>query len=271
MPKSIILEPEKLLAPGPHPLHRHRSQRLQQDDRRGTWTSIRSRTSSPSGRTCAPSASSRPSSTRSRSRASTRASTTTTSARPTSPSGRRPRRSAWPSRSRPTTTSSARTAATARFSPRASPPSASSSDDRAARHHALLPRRRHPRARSKKATRGTRAGTGRQVPGLRRLQRDLRARNRLQPRPRRLDARLLRALRHLSEQRHRGRLGLHRAGRGAVQARQPQARHRRRQHRRRLLRLRPGLGRHHLRQHGPVPHAVGSGSWAAACPSSSTA
>ena len=51
-----------------------------------------------------------------------------------------------------------------------------------------------------------------EVPDLRRLQRDLRARDRLQPRPGRLDARLLHALRHLSEQRHCRRLGLDRAG-----------------------------------------------------------
>ena len=35
------------------------------------------------------------------------------------------------------------------------------------------------------------------------------------------------------------------------------ARHRGGQHRRRLLQLRPGVGGHHLRLHGPVPQAVG--------------
>ena len=46
-------------------------------------------------------------------------------------------------------------------------------------------------------------------------------------------------------------------GAALYQARQPQAGHRGLQHRRRLLRLRPGLGRHHLLRHGPVPHPVG--------------
>ena len=55
---------------------------------------------------------------------------------------------------------------------------------------------------------------------LRRLQRNLRAGDRLQSRPRRLDACVLRAVRHLPEQRHRRRLGLDRARRRALQARQ---------------------------------------------------
>ena len=54
-------------------------------------------------------------------------------------------------------------------------------------------------------------GPGPAVLHLRRLQRDLRARDRLQPRAGRLHARLLRAVRDLSQQRHRGRLRLHRA------------------------------------------------------------
>ena len=62
-------------------------------------------------------------------------------------------------RSGPTTTSSARTAATARFSRRASPPSGSSSDDAAARHHADVPRRRAARVRSRRATAATCRGS----------------------------------------------------------------------------------------------------------------
>ena len=50
-----------------------------------------------------------------------------------------------------------------------------------------------------------------------------------------------------------------------------QAGHRGREHRRRVVRLRPGVGRHHVLRDGPVPHAVGSSRSAAACRSSSTA
>ena len=92
---------------------------------------------------------------------------------------------------------------------------------------------------------GNGPGPGGPLLRLRRVQRDLRARNRLQSRARRLDARLLRAVRHLSEQRDRRRVGIDRAGRGALQARQPEAGHRRGEHRRLVVRLRPGLGRHH--------------------------
>ena len=48
-------------------------------------------------------------------------------------------------------------------------------------------------------------------------------------------------------------------------------RHRGLQHRRRLLRLRSGVGRHHVFRHGSVPHSCGTSRSAAACPSSSTA
>jgi hypothetical protein len=99
---------------------------------------------------------------------------------------------------------------------------------------------------------------GRAVLRLRRLQRDLRPRDRLQPRAGRLDARLLHALWHLPQQRHRRRLRIDRPRSGALQAGEPEARHRGGQHRRRLLRLRPGVGGHHLREHGPVPQALGS-------------
>ena len=92
---------------------------------------------------------------------------------------------------------------------------------------------------------------------LRRVQRDLRARDGLQSRARRIDARVLRAVRHLSEQRDRRRVRLDCARRGALQARESQARHRRRQHRRLLVRLRSGVGRHHLLGDGSIPQAVG--------------
>ena len=70
---------------------------------------------------------------------------------------------------------------------------------------------------------GNDAGPGDRLPRLRRAGRDLRPRHGLQPRLRRLDARLLPAVRHLSEQRDRRRLGRHLRRRGAVQARQPAA------------------------------------------------
>ena len=63
------------------------------------------------------------------------------------------------------------------------------------------------------------------------------------------------------EQRHCGRVRLDRAGSRAVQAGQSQARHHCAQYRGCILRLRPGLGRDHLRQHGPVPNALGQGAW----------
>ena len=115
------------------------------------------------------------------------------------------------------------------------------------------------------------AGPGAAVLRLRRLQRDLRARDRLQPRAGRLHARVLHALRHLSEQRHRGRLGLHRAGRGALQARQPQARHRGVP-----TSATPPSAAARCGKASPSPPwtstaSCGTSRWAAACRSSSTA
>ena len=89
------------------------------------------------------------------------------------------------------------------------------------------------------------------------VQRDLRARDRVQPRPGRLHARVLHAVWDLPQQRHRGRLGIDCAGRGAFQASQPETGHGGVQHRRRLVRLRSGVGRHHVLRHGPVPQAMG--------------
>ena len=84
--------------------------------------------------------------------------------------------------------------------------------------------------------------------------------HRLQQGHGRLDARLLPALRHLPQQRHRRRLRRHRRRRGAVTRRcSKQPGHRHRQHRRRLVGLRPRLGRHALRHHGPVQDALGAG------------
>ena len=81
---------------------------------------------------------------------------------------------------------------------------------RAAGDHADVPRRRAAPAGREGLPR-RRPGAGGPLLRLRRVQRDLRARNRLQSRARRLDARVLRAVRDLSEQRDRRRLGLDRA------------------------------------------------------------
>ena len=78
-------------------------------------------------------------------------------------------------------------------------------------------------------------------------------------RPRRLDARLLHALRLDAEQRDRRRLRGYRRRLGPVQAHQPQAGHRHRQHRRRVHGLRPRLGGHVPRFDGPVSDALGRG------------
>ena len=75
-----------------------------------------------------------------------------------------------------------------------------------------------------KGTRGQREGSGHRLPALRGAGRDLRPRERLQQGHGRLDARLLRTLRQHAQQRHRGRLGGHRGGRGAVQEDQPASR-----------------------------------------------
>ena len=84
------------------------------------------------------------------------------------------------------------------------------SDDATAGHHADVPRRR-PAASGRKGLQRHRAGPGAALLHLRRVQRDLRARDGLQSRAGRIHARLLRAVRHLSQQRDRGRLGFHRA------------------------------------------------------------
>ena len=123
-------------------------------------------------------------------------------------------------------------------------------------HGDLRGRRAAPSGRARLQRVGQRAGAP--ILHLRRLLRDLRARHRLQPRAGRVDARVLRALRDLPEQRDRRRLGLDRAWRRALQARQPQAGHRRRQYRRCVVRLRSGLGGNHVLRDGPVPAPVGS-------------
>ncbi len=172
---------------------------------------------------------------------------------------------------RPTTTSSARIAATARSWPRDFPPSATQRRRAAARScrsyrdGALL------RPVEKRLQRGACSGLAVRFFVYGAYSEIFARETGFNRGLGRLDARLLRAVRDLSEQRDRRRLGLDRAWRGALQARQPQAGHRRREHRRRVVRLRPGLGRHHVLRDGPVPHAVGSSRSAAACRSSSTA
>ena len=123
-------------------------------------------------------------------------------------------------------------------------------------HGDLRGRRAAPSGRARLQRVGQRAGAP--VLHLRGLLRDLRARHRLQPRAGRVDARVLRPVRDLPEQRDRRRLGLDRAWRLALQARQPQAGHRCRQYRRCVVRLWSGLGGNHVLRDGPVPAPVGS-------------
>ena len=131
------------------------------------------------------------------------------------------------------------------------------SDDELSVHNARLSRWGGAGARWRRVMTARSPALARAVLRVRRLQRDVRPGDGVQPGPGRVDACLLRPLRHLPQQRHRRRLGVDRPGRSPVQEGQPQARHRRGQHRRRLVRLRPGVGGHHLCQHGPVPQPVG--------------
>ena len=89
------------------------------------------------------------------------------------------------------------------------------SDAQFAGHHEIVPRRRDsPACRAR--PRRDRQSPGPPLLYLWSVQRDLRARDRLQSRLGRLHARVLRAIWDLSQQRHRRRLGLHCSGRGAV-------------------------------------------------------
>ena len=128
-----------------------------------------------------------------------------------------------------------------------------------ARDHGELPRRRDipRRGAGEPRTRPRRQATCRRVPRVRRAGGDFREGDGLPQRPRRLDARLLPALRHLPQQRDRRRLRLHLGRRRALQEDQPQARRRRLQHRRWRDGPRPRLGRHGPGGDGPVPHALG--------------
>ena len=103
----------------------------------------------------------------------------------------------------------------------------------------------------------TETASGRGLSAFRPAGGNLHARQRLQRRHGRLDARLFHALRRLSQQRHRRRLRRNRDRRRARQETPPQRRRRRRQHWRRVDRLRPGLGGDEFRGHGAVPDAVG--------------
>ena len=119
-------------------------------------------------------------------------------------------------RSIPQTTSSARTGATASSSPRALPPSRGCRNDSSP---ASLP----PMTAAVSSTRSRRLpergqGARRRLPALRLPRRDLHEGERLQRRHGRVDARLLPALRLLSEQRHRRRLGRDRHWCGAAQS-----------------------------------------------------
>ena len=108
-------------------------------------------------------------------------------------------------------------------------------------------------------------GSGDRLYRLRGAGGDFRPRHRGESRLWRLDARLFPAVRRLSEQCHRRRIGRHLRRRGALQARQPAARHRDCQHRRRFGGLRPDLGSAVLRHDGSVQGTVGRKRIAADC------
>ena len=168
------------------------------------------------------------------------------------------------------TTSSARTAATARFWPRASPPSASSATTSCSRSCGRIATARCC-GRSRRATAAT--------------CRDSRVRFFVYGAYSEIFARETGFNRGLGGSMHAffapfgiypnnaivGGSGSIAPGRGAVQARQSQAGHRGGEHRRRLVRLRPGVGRHHAFRRWTSTARCGTNRWAAACRSFSTA
>ena len=101
----------------------------------------------------------------------------------------------------------------------------------------------------------TRSGRG--LSAVRPAGGNLHARERIQRRHGRLDARLFHPLWRLSQQRHRRRSAGIAAGAALAKKIFAWRRRRGRQHRRRIDRLRPGLGGDEFRRDGAVPHAVG--------------